>query len=204
MEVILPIISLTLAFLIGAIPTAYIVGRRLKKVDLLAEGSSSSGTLNTFRQVGKGAAIGVLIVDVGKGALAVFIGMRLGVPDAVVYITAAMAVLGHNFSPFVGFRGGKGAATGFGASSVILWTVSLPAAGAGILIFALTRHATLAIATTILVLNILVIATLQPAAMIGSYIGISTIILGTHVLRRHGDLIPALRERQWRRAMTIE
>lgn len=113
-----------LAYLLGSIPTAYIVGRRLRGIDIRSVGSGNPGAANATMQLGKRAGAFVLAVDAGKGIIAILIGQRLGVSDTTLYISAFLAVVGHNFSPFVGLRGGKGAATALGISVLMLWEIT--------------------------------------------------------------------------------
>lgn len=100
-----------LAFALGGILGGRIVGR-LKGVDLRAAGSGNIGATNALRTQGSGFALLVLLIDAGKGALAVLLLPRL-LPEAAMlpFACGAAAVLGHCFSPWHGFNGGKGVAT---------------------------------------------------------------------------------------------
>ena len=92
-------IALTLlaALLLGSIPTAHALARLLKDTDIRRSGSGNVGALNAYRQLGKRAGVFVLMLDTGKGALAVYLGMILDVPNGAVYGAAILATLGHNF-----------------------------------------------------------------------------------------------------------
>lgn len=100
-----------LAFALGGLLGGRIVGR-LKGVDLRAAGSGNIGATNALRTQGSGFALLVLLIDAGKGVLAVLLLPRL-LPDATAlpFACGAAAVLGHCFSPWHGFNGGKGVAT---------------------------------------------------------------------------------------------
>lgn len=104
------------SYLTGAVPWSFIVGKLLRGIDLREHGSGNLGAANTFRVLGTKAAVPVLILDIGKGFVAVQFISHLG-GDSVVYaLLAALAVvLGHNYSLFVGFSGGKGIGTTSGA-----------------------------------------------------------------------------------------
>lgn len=106
------LVAILLAFALGGILGGRIVGH-FKGVDLRAAGSGNIGATNALRTQGKGFALLVLLIDVGKGALAVLLLPRLAVqmPDAVPYACGAAAVIGHCFSPWARFNGGKGVAT---------------------------------------------------------------------------------------------
>lgn len=124
-----PVLIITLAlvsgYLLGSIPSGYIAGRLLKGLDLRDIGSGNLGTTNVFRTLGVLPALAVLVADMGKGALAGFVGLYLlpelsgALPDLTGLLSALAAVLGHSFSPFVRFSGGKGVATGAGAFLVL-------------------------------------------------------------------------------------
>jgi glycerol-3-phosphate acyltransferase PlsY len=110
------ILLITISYILGAFPTSYILGKLLKGIDLREYGSGNLGAANTFRVLGKSAAIPVLLVDIGKGFLAVKLVPLYGV-EGYLYILAAalIVVLGHNYSIFVRFSGGKGIGTTTGA-----------------------------------------------------------------------------------------
>ena len=155
---------MVLAFLVGAFPTAYLTGRLLGGDDIREVGSRNPGALNVYRRFGKWAGLLVLGVDTGKGAMVVFIGQRLGVPDIPLYTAALGATLGHNFSPFLRFKGGKGAATVLGISAIMLWHITAISAGFGLLMVAATRHVVWSITGVFVLLNALTIGTSQPWA----------------------------------------
>ena len=103
-----------LAYLIGSIPTALLVGRVFFHIDIREHGSHNPGATNTLRVLGKRAAIAVLFVDVGKGALAATLP-DLFYADLSPLYPGLVAVMGHCFPIFAGFRGGKAIATTAGA-----------------------------------------------------------------------------------------
>ncbi len=121
---------------IGAIPSSYIVGSAFHGIDLREHGSRNLGAANTYRVLGPMSAIPVLLFDILKGFLAVRFFAGFGGQDFIFPLLAALiVVLGHNYSVFVRFSGGKGVATTAGAflalvpyavvMSFILWTVLL-------------------------------------------------------------------------------
>jgi acyl phosphate:glycerol-3-phosphate acyltransferase len=105
---------LLLAYIIGSIPTALIVGRIFFQVDIREHGSHNPGATNTLRVLGKQAAIAVLLVDVGKGAFASLLPILFQAELSPLY-PGLIAVIGHCFPLFAGFRGGKAIATTAGA-----------------------------------------------------------------------------------------
>lgn len=129
------VVSLS-SYLLGAIPSSFIIGKILKGIDLRDHGSGNLGAANTFRILGAKAAIPVLIIDIGKGFLAVKLVSIFGVDNSIfIAFAALLAVLGHNYSIFVRFSGGKGVGTTTGvflaitpiavAICLVIWTVLL-------------------------------------------------------------------------------
>ena len=107
-------LAIIIGYLLGAIPPAYIAGRLIKGVDIRQVGGGNVGTLNVMREIGTGAGIAVLIVDVAKGSIAVLVAQWLGASTLFVFIAGLAAIAGHNWPVFLKFRGGKGAATTLG------------------------------------------------------------------------------------------
>ncbi len=114
----------TLAYLLGSIPAGLVVARLWGGPDPRRVGSSNPGAANLYRTLGPKAGLLTLAGDAGKGALAVLLALR-GLPpldgwqEAAVAAVATAAVLGHMFSLFLGFQGGKGVATAFGVLAVL-------------------------------------------------------------------------------------
>jgi glycerol-3-phosphate acyltransferase PlsY len=109
-------ISAILAYLIGSIPVAYIFGRVLKGIDIREHGSGNMGATNAFRVLGKWPGTMVLILDILKGAISVtWLANVFGQSAALsLVIISLAAVAGHNWTVFLGFKGGKGMATSLG------------------------------------------------------------------------------------------
>jgi glycerol-3-phosphate acyltransferase PlsY len=136
-------ILVVVAYLVGAVPWGVVLGRAFAGVDVREYGSKSTGATNALRVLGKKFSIAVLALDVSKGILPVVIGRVLGLPTWAVGLTAVAAVVGHCWSPYIGFTGGKGVATGGGAAiSLFPWLLLLlPVAIAIVLV---TRYVSLA------------------------------------------------------------
>ncbi|MCK4538495.1 MAG: glycerol-3-phosphate 1-O-acyltransferase PlsY [Candidatus Krumholzibacteria bacterium] len=110
------ILILVPCYLLGSIPSSYIMGKLLRGIDLRQHGSGNLGAANTFRVLGAKAAVPVLLFDIGKGFLAVKIVGMFGVGGILQILTGVLVViLGHNYSIFVKFSGGKGVGTTAGA-----------------------------------------------------------------------------------------
>jgi glycerol-3-phosphate acyltransferase PlsY len=105
-----------IGLLAGAIPFGYLAGRSLQGIDLRNVGSGGTGATNVLRTLGKKASAAVLILDFLKGLLPVIAAHRLGLDESWAAAVAVATVVGHCWSPFIGFKGGKGVATGGGAA----------------------------------------------------------------------------------------
>ncbi len=114
----LPVLIVSAAYLLGSIPFGYLIVRLAKSGDVRETGSGGTGATNVTRRAGKGAGILTLVLDAVKGAVAVALARWLLTPDFGVnwWVAAAAlaAILGHIFPVWLGFRGGKGVATGLG------------------------------------------------------------------------------------------
>ena len=122
MELFLKILGVAASgYLLGSIPSSFIMAKILRGIDLRDHGSGNLGAANTFRILGAKAAVPVLIIDIGKGFLAVKLVSMAGIDNfAFVALAALMAILGHNYSVFVKFSGGKGVGTTTGAFLAIV------------------------------------------------------------------------------------
>ena len=107
--------SLVAAYLLGAVPSSYLLARWMGGIDLRQVGSRNLGATNLYRQLGWKAAIPAALFDLAKGAVPVVLATRFGGgPAWWPLLVGLCAVLGHVYSPFVGFKGGKGVATAAG------------------------------------------------------------------------------------------
>ncbi len=114
-----------LGYLIGSIPTAYLLVRGARRMDIRGAGSGNVGALNSYEVTGS-PLIGalVLLVDAAKGVAAVLAARWLGSGDfAAAALAGVAAVFGHNYSVWVGLKGGRGLATAAGVFAIIAWPV---------------------------------------------------------------------------------
>ena len=128
------------AYLLGSIPSGVVVARLLGGEDPRRSGSGNIGATNVLRTLGKKAAVATLLTDVAKGVIPVVIARWL-LPEnsSAIYLVAAAAILGHDFSFLLRFKGGKGVATTVGTITVLSPTVALLLLGTWISVVALTR-----------------------------------------------------------------
>lgn len=135
--------KILLAYLIGSVSGSLLLGR-LRGVDIRTLGSGNAGGTNALRTQGFKFALGVMLIDVGKGALATWIGLQ-GEPDATLALRVALgcgfaAMLGHVWPLFHGFRGGKGVATVIGLLAVLWPALLLPMIGVFALVLATSGY----------------------------------------------------------------
>ena len=103
-------IAIICGYLMGSLPTAYIMGRLRKGVDIREVGTRNMGAMNVIYTIGMAEGISVLLIDVAKGAAAVFLARWLGTPTIIEFSAGAAAVIGHGFPIFLKFHGGRGGA----------------------------------------------------------------------------------------------
>ena len=160
------LITLVFAYLAGSLPTGFLVARAMR-VDITQVGSGNIGATNVFRVLGKGPGALVLIVDLLKGALAVLVAPILAAAVtptdslALPALAALGAVLGHNYTCWLGFKGGKGVATSAGAMAALI----PPAFGVTVitwlLVFFLSRYVSMASIAAAVILPVATIFTVS-------------------------------------------
>jgi len=188
-------VSVILAYLIGSIPVAYIFGRVLKNIDIREHGSGNMGATNAFRVLGKGPGTLVLILDIIKGIIPVTIIANLfGLGDALsLVIIAVAAVAGHNWTVFLGFKGGKGMATSLGVfiglaiqfqvlRIILVWVVMT-----WLGIFLISGYVSLASIIAAVVFPVLMVMYLEPLPLI-----VMSIVLCILIVFRHRSNIKRL------------
>lgn len=146
------------AYLVGSIPFAVLVSRAMGLPDPRSFGSGNPGATNVLRSGSKAAAILTLAGDALKGWLPVWVAVRLGMDETVVAVVALSAFLGHVFSVWLRFKGGKGVATAAGAILALDWRVGAAALMTWVAVVVATRYSSL---------GSLVAAVVAPAAVYG-------------------------------------
>ncbi len=179
-------VLLLLSYVLGATPTSLWVGRALHGVDLREVGSGNLGATNTFRVLGPGAATPVMVVDVLKGYLPVVLFPPLVGLEGSSWALAfgAAAILGHVFSFWVGFRGGKGVATSAGAFLALAPAPLLITVGVWAALVFTTRIVSVASITAALLLPGLVLLLPTPRQE-GDALVVFTALLGAFVIWAH-------------------
>lgn len=140
-----------LAYLLGSIPTGYLLVKMFRHEDIRSVGSGNIGATNVLRSGGKGLGAATFLLDVLKGAGAVLVAAWIATqfatavpPRNIEALAAVVAVLGHMFPVWLKFRGGKGVATGFGVFLVAAPLAALAAIGLFVVVLLLSRYVSLA------------------------------------------------------------
>ena len=139
----LMLLTAVLAYLAGSVPFGVLVTRAMGLGDLRRIGSGNIGATNVLRTGNKGAALATLLLDGGKGAVAVLIA-RWWVGEDAAQVAGLAAFLGHLYPVWLGFRGGKGVATFLGVLLALNWVVGIAACLTWLLTALLTRTSSIA------------------------------------------------------------
>ena len=178
------LLAVPLAYLLGAIPLGLVVAKLAGGVDIRQYGSGRTGMTNVLRTVGMLPATVVLAGDLGKGAGAVALARLLTDSQGAEVAAALAALLGHNWSVFIRFRGGRGTAPGWGAVSVMVWPASIAAIVVGLPAIAAFRYVSLgsvlAISTAMVATVVLVALDYTPVIYLAYLFTAGPIILWQH------------------------
>jgi acyl phosphate:glycerol-3-phosphate acyltransferase len=168
------------AYLLGSIPFALIVSRRLSGVDLRHIGSGNLGATNVARASGLRAGVLVAVLDIAKGAAGVMVAMRLTSDAAAPAAAGFAAILGHVYPIWLRFRGGKGVATACGVFSVLTPLAVLPALAIFLVTVWLTKYMSVASLLAALVVPPLAYAAGSPTPAVTAALGASILIVFRH------------------------
>ncbi len=195
-----PVLVLIIAYLLGSIPFGYLIVRLTEGADVRESGSGGTGATNVSRRAGKLAGVVTLLLDAVKGALAVLLARWLLTDDFGVNwwvaVAAFLAVFGHCFPVWLGFRGGKGVATGVGVFLSLYPLAVACAAVIFIFVVALTRYVSLGsiLATAAFPLFVwLLSAYFKPVADLAPVITAAIIAGALIVLMHHANIGRLLR-----------
>jgi glycerol-3-phosphate acyltransferase PlsY len=180
-----------LAYFLGSIPSGLVLTWLLKGKDVRQYGSGNIGAANVANTAGKGIGITVGVLDALKGTISVFIAQWVGVGEGTLALVALAAVLGHDFSFLLRFRGGKGVATTVGVSLVLAPAATVAAMASWLISWLLWQYASLASLIAFAVLPIAMALTGQPVPYV--ILGAGLFLLGAvkhwdNIVRLiHGD-----------------
>ena len=195
------LIIVIIAYLLGAIPFGLIISRRVAHVDIREHGSGNVGATNVFRTLGARPGLITAILDMSKAALSVLLAVfiigsevfMVGGQDIHVQLAqllaAVSAMVGHNWSIYIKFKGGKGVACFFGGLLVINWVVALTGIAAGIIIALTTRYVSLGsmLAAVCVLLMLAALALLSVSSPI--YIVYGLLATGLIVFQHRSNII---------------
>lgn len=186
------ILEMFCAYLIGSVPSGYWIGRWVAEVDVRTLGSQNIGATNIARNLGMKWGLLVLMMDMAKGALPVAVALYIWPTEAkghfiTIALVALAAFFGHLSSLFLRFRGGKGVATTFGISLILLPRAALVALVVFLLVTWLWRYVSLGSITAVLTLPIWALVSAYPPV----YVGL-TCVVAICVVFRHRSNIQAL------------
>jgi glycerol-3-phosphate acyltransferase PlsY len=171
-------LAIAIAYLLGSMPFGYWIGRLMGK-DLRREGSGNTGATNALRVLGRKVGILVMVLDIGKGTLAVVIASHLGGTGTEV-LAATAVVLGHAFPLFLRFRGGKAVATGAGAMLGLAPITAVIAFAVWVALIALTRYVSVASLLTAVLFPILAIVFDSPWPVVAFALCAATFVFWRH------------------------
>ena len=206
-DVVFPILAILAAYLIGAIPFGYLIARA-KGINLFEHGSGNIGATNVGRVVGKKFGFLVFALDFAKGAFPTLLAQFVSTNEIVLMVAGLAAILGHMFSPYLGFRGGKGVATGAGVVLVLLPIPMLVSLVVWIGVVAMTRiisAASLAAALALIVTQL--ITAFPPFSTDHVVLSVFSLVVAGLVFIRHRSNIQRLlqgKENQLKEGATMQ
>ncbi len=169
------IIVIVISYLLGSLPTGFLIGKHLKNIDLRTIGSGSTGATNVLRNVGKWPALFVFIIDVGKGFIAVTIAKELanqGLIDSnqglIEVLAGISAISGHIWPIWLKGKGGKAVATGLGMFLALSWKVGLASLGIFLIVLAKSKFVSLSSIAAAMLLPIFMFFKLDNSSNLGN------------------------------------
>ncbi|MEI6829717.1 MAG: glycerol-3-phosphate 1-O-acyltransferase PlsY [Synechococcaceae cyanobacterium ELA445] len=191
------LVLLLAGYLLGSIPSGYLAGRWLRGVDIRTLGSGSTGATNVLRQIGKGPALVVFVVDVLKGAAAVLLARHLLAPLALgsatdwwVVASGLAALAGHSWPIWLGGRGGKAVATGLGMLLGLVPLVGLACFGIFLTVLSISRIVSLASVVAALSLPLLMLGSFagEGSGLRPAYLLLALLTTGLVLWRHRGNI----------------
>jgi len=194
-------LGLLVAYLIGSIPTAYLFGRVLKGIDIRGYGSGNVGATNTFRVIGRVPGLIVLAIDIAKGFLCVgyvasffMLVSPVARPELYRVLAGLAAIVGHNWTIFLRFKGGKGVATSAGVIIGLIPGIFWLGFAAWAIVFLITGYVSLASIIASITVPVFTLIFNEPAEII-----IFLSILCILIVYRHRSNIRRLKQGEEKR-----
>jgi glycerol-3-phosphate acyltransferase PlsY len=181
------------AHLLGAIPFGFLIAKMRIGGDIRTTGSGNIGAANVTRVVGQGAGAATLLLDAGKGWLAVWLAARFTGEDIAWMMVAALAaILGHLFPVWLDFRGGRGVATGAGVFLPICWTAVVAALVVWLVVVAFWRYVSLGSIAAAAALPLLTYLLYAPGHAPPHSVSIGTALAAVLIIWKHRPNIERL------------
>jgi glycerol-3-phosphate acyltransferase PlsY len=168
------------SYLLGSVPTGYLLSRWSGTKDVRDFGSGSTGATNVLRVKGWKVALPVVVFDILKGFLPAFLALRWFDDPVFSAFCGLLAVVGHCYPFSIGFRGGKGVATSLGAFAAIAWAPCLASVGLFLVVVGLTRFVSLGSILGALAFPFIVLVAGGSAAVAGIALAIAALVVFRH------------------------
>ena len=188
------VLFVTIGYLVGSIPFAWLLARHTVGIDIRLAGSGNVGAANVYRTIGATVAMAVVTLDVAKGVCAVLLARRVGLGIGVQAASGVAAVIGHVYPVWLGFRGGKGVATACGVFAVLAPAATLMAGLAFVVTVWWTRYVSLGSVGAAVLLPPLAYLLAAPFAVVLAAVVCTAVIVGRH--RRNLSRLQAGTERR--------
>jgi glycerol-3-phosphate acyltransferase PlsY len=181
------VIVASVAYLLGSIPFGYLLVRIFRNEDIRSKGSGNIGATNVIRSGARWLGVATLLLDAGKGYAAVVLASRPAMDAAhpldAAALAAAFAAVGHVFPVWLGFKGGKGVATGLGVFLALEPRATLLAIGVFVVVLVLTRYVSLASvlsAASFPVFGLYVVHTERTPLLVAGMVAVPLLIIAKH------------------------
>jgi glycerol-3-phosphate acyltransferase PlsY len=195
--ILVSVVLFLVSYLLGSIPTGYLIGKWSQGIDIREYGSGSTGATNVLRTLGKKAGAAVLLIDMLKGMAAIALARGLflldGNPvpedwrDWLIVLAGFGAVIGHSKSIFLNFSGGKSVATSLGVLLMMTPIAALGTLASFLAVLGIFRIVSLGSITGAIVVNVLIVLFQKPLPYL-----LFTLLAGTYVIVRHRGNIQRL------------
>lgn len=199
-----PCALIAVAYLLGSIPFGLLIVKATSGGDIRKTGSGNIGAANVARNAGAAAGVLTLLLDAGKGYLAVWLASHeTGGNERWMIAAATAAVVGHIFPIWLGFKGGKGVATGLGVMLPICWQAVAAAAAVWILVVAFWRYSSLGSIFAAAAMPVLVYLFHARGHAPPTFVTVGTILIAALIVAKHhqniGRLVAGTETRLWSR-----
>ena len=182
------VVLVAVAYLLGSFPSGVVIGR-FRGRDVRSEGSGNIGAANAARVLGRAAGAGVGALDIVKGVVAVVVARWAGTDAGVVALVALAAVVGHDFSVFLGFKGGKGVATTIGVALALSFPAGMVVAAVWVGVALIARISSVASLAALACLPIALAVTGGPIW----YVELGFVLFVLAVVKHRGNIARLLR-----------